>query len=88
MKTELNLIGLCININLKSKVEVATPGWQREVRIGGSNFEKTLLNICILIQHTNKSTEIYSKIEKYELDIDLTKYWCNTYNQDKYDIRT
>ena len=47
MKTEFNLIGDYININLKSKVEVATPGWQREVRIGRSNFEKTLLNIYI-----------------------------------------
>ena len=45
MKTEFNLIGDYKGINLKSKVEVATPGWQREVRIGGSNFEKTLLNI-------------------------------------------
>ena len=44
-KTEFNLIGDYKGINLKSKVEVATPGWQREVRIGRSNFEKTLLNI-------------------------------------------
>ena len=45
MKTKFNLISDYISINLKSKVEVATPGWQREVRIGRSNFEKTLLNI-------------------------------------------
>ena len=32
--------------------------------------------------------KIYLKIEIYEFEIDQTKYWCNTYNQDKYDIRT